>query len=74
MFDLPNVSSNVEKVVVDEATIEENKPPLLVAAKRQEGLRCPVRQQMALFSPLAPVRLRAGLKIPICGPYSTGVN
>ncbi len=29
MFDLPN-TSNVEKVVVDEATIEENKPPLLV--------------------------------------------
>ncbi len=29
MFDLPNIS-NVEKVVVDEATIEENKPPLLV--------------------------------------------
>lgn len=36
MFDLPN-TSNVEKVVVDEATIEENKPPLLVyreAAKK----------------------------------------
>ncbi|MDI1246237.1 MAG: ATP-dependent Clp protease ATP-binding subunit ClpX [Rhodoferax sp.] len=29
MFDLPNVS-NVEKVVLDESTIEENKPPLLV--------------------------------------------
>ncbi len=29
MFDLPN-SSNVDKVVVDESTIEENKPPLLV--------------------------------------------
>ncbi len=29
MFDLPNVS-NVDKVVVDESTIEENKPPLLV--------------------------------------------
>jgi len=29
MFDLPN-TSNVEKVVVDESTIEENKPPLLV--------------------------------------------
>ena len=29
MFDLPNVS-NVEKVVVDEATIEENKAPLLL--------------------------------------------
>jgi ATP-dependent Clp protease ATP-binding subunit ClpX len=29
MFDLPNVS-NVEKVVVDESTIEENKAPLLV--------------------------------------------
>lgn len=29
MFELPN-SSNVEKVVVEEATIEENKPPLLV--------------------------------------------
>jgi ATP-dependent Clp protease ATP-binding subunit ClpX len=29
MYDLPNVS-NVEKVVVDESTIEENKPPLLV--------------------------------------------
>ena len=29
MFDLPN-QSNVEKVVVDESTIEENKPPLLV--------------------------------------------
>jgi len=29
MFDLPN-ASNVDKVVVDESTIEENKPPLLV--------------------------------------------
>ncbi|MFM7026551.1 MAG: ATP-dependent Clp protease ATP-binding subunit ClpX [Limnohabitans sp.] len=29
MFDLPN-QCNVEKVVVDESTIEENKPPLLV--------------------------------------------
>jgi ATP-dependent Clp protease ATP-binding subunit ClpX len=29
MYDLPNVS-NVEKVVVDESTIDENKPPLLV--------------------------------------------
>jgi ATP-dependent Clp protease ATP-binding subunit ClpX len=29
MFDLPN-TSNVDKVVVDESTIEENKPPLLV--------------------------------------------
>ena len=29
MYELPN-STNVEKVVVDEATIEENKPPLLV--------------------------------------------
>jgi ATP-dependent Clp protease ATP-binding subunit ClpX len=36
MFDLPN-AANVEKVVVDESTIEENKPPLLVyreAAKK----------------------------------------
>jgi ATP-dependent Clp protease ATP-binding subunit ClpX len=36
MFDLPN-SSNVEKVVVEESTVEENKPPLLVyreAAKK----------------------------------------
>jgi len=36
MFELPNIS-NVEKVVVDESTIEENKPPLLVyreAAKK----------------------------------------
>ncbi|MFN7446213.1 MAG: ATP-dependent Clp protease ATP-binding subunit ClpX, partial [Curvibacter sp.] len=36
MFDLPT-SSNVERVVVDESTIEENKPPLLVyreAAKK----------------------------------------
>lgn len=36
MFDLPN-ASNVEKVVVDESTIEENQPPLLVyreAAKK----------------------------------------
>ena len=36
MFDLPN-TSNVEKVVVDESTIEESKPPLLVyreAAKK----------------------------------------
>ena len=36
MFDLPN-SSNVERVVVDESTIDENKPPLLVyreAAKK----------------------------------------
>ena len=29
MFDLPT-ASNVDKVVVDESTIEENKPPLLV--------------------------------------------
>ncbi len=29
MFELPN-TSNVEKVVVDESTIDENKPPLLV--------------------------------------------
>jgi ATP-dependent Clp protease ATP-binding subunit ClpX len=29
MFDLPNIS-NVEKVVVDESTIEDNKPPFLV--------------------------------------------
>lgn len=29
MFDLPN-TSNVEKVVLDESCIEENKPPLLV--------------------------------------------
>jgi ATP-dependent Clp protease ATP-binding subunit ClpX len=29
MFELPN-TLNVEKVVVEEATIEENKPPLLV--------------------------------------------
>ena len=29
MYELPNVS-NVDKVVVDESTIEENKPPLLV--------------------------------------------
>jgi len=36
MFELPN-AGNVEKVVVDESTIEENKPPLLVyreAAKK----------------------------------------
>ena len=36
MFDLPN-ASNVDKVVVDESTIDENKPPLLVyreAAKK----------------------------------------
>ena len=36
MFELPN-SSNVEKVVVEESTVEENKPPLLVyreAAKK----------------------------------------
>ena len=36
MYELPN-TSNVEKLVVDEATIEENKPPLLVyreAAKK----------------------------------------
>jgi ATP-dependent Clp protease ATP-binding subunit ClpX len=36
MFELPN-SINVEKVVVEESTIEENKPPLLVyreAAKK----------------------------------------
>jgi ATP-dependent Clp protease ATP-binding subunit ClpX len=36
MFDLPH-TSNVDKVVVDESTIEENKPPLLVyreAAKK----------------------------------------
>jgi ATP-dependent Clp protease ATP-binding subunit ClpX len=29
MYDLPN-ATNVEKVVVDESTIDENKPPLLV--------------------------------------------
>ena len=29
MYELPN-ASNVEKVVVDEATIDDNKPPLLV--------------------------------------------
>ncbi len=36
MYELPNVA-NVEKVVLDESTIEENKPPLLVyreAAKK----------------------------------------
>jgi ATP-dependent Clp protease ATP-binding subunit ClpX len=36
MYELPDVA-NVEKVVVDESTIEENKPPLLVyreAAKK----------------------------------------
>ena len=36
MYELPN-QTNVEKVVVEEATIEENKPPLLVyreAAKK----------------------------------------
>jgi len=36
MFELPN-ATNVEKVVLDESTIEENKPPLLVyreAAKK----------------------------------------
>jgi ATP-dependent Clp protease ATP-binding subunit ClpX len=36
MFELPN-TSNVDKVVVDESTIEESKPPLLVyreAAKK----------------------------------------
>jgi ATP-dependent Clp protease ATP-binding subunit ClpX len=29
MFELPN-QSNVEKVVVDESVIDDNKPPLLV--------------------------------------------
>ena len=29
MYELPN-ATNVDKVVVDESTIEENKPPLLV--------------------------------------------
>ena len=36
MFELPN-ATNVDKVVVEESTIEENKPPLLVyreAAKK----------------------------------------
>ncbi len=36
MYELPSVS-NVAKVVVDESTIEENQPPLLVyheAAKK----------------------------------------
>jgi ATP-dependent Clp protease ATP-binding subunit ClpX len=36
MFELPS-TDNVEKVVVDESTIEENKPPLIVyreAAKK----------------------------------------
>jgi hypothetical protein len=38
MFELPN-AANVEKVVVDESTIEENKPPLLVYRERPKGLR-----------------------------------
>ena len=29
MFELPN-ATNVDKVVVEESTIDENKPPLLV--------------------------------------------
>jgi ATP-dependent Clp protease ATP-binding subunit ClpX len=29
MYELPN-ATNVEKVVVDESTIDDNKPPLLV--------------------------------------------
>jgi ATP-dependent Clp protease ATP-binding subunit ClpX len=29
MYELPS-ATNVDKVVVDESTIEENKPPLLV--------------------------------------------
>ena len=36
MFELPN-ATNVDKVVVEESTIDENKPPLLVyreAAKK----------------------------------------
>ena len=36
MFELPNLN-NVEKVVVEDSTIEENKPPLMVyreAAKK----------------------------------------
>ena len=36
MFELPN-TTNVDKVVVEESTIDENKPPLLVyreAAKK----------------------------------------
>ena len=36
MYELPNLT-NVEKVVIEEATVEENKPPLLVyreAAKK----------------------------------------
>jgi ATP-dependent Clp protease ATP-binding subunit ClpX len=33
MFDLPN-ASNVDKVVVDESTIEENKAPCLCTVKR----------------------------------------
>ena len=36
MYELPN-QTNVEKVVIEEATVEENKPPLLVyreAAKK----------------------------------------
>ena len=53
MFDLPN-TSNVEKVVVDEATIEENKPPVLVyregakkawGARHGRALRSPFFQQ-----------------------------
>ena len=59
MFDLPN-TSNVEKVVVDEAASR-------VPRSGQEGLRCPVRactQQPFLSATLAPVRLRARVENP----------
>jgi len=37
MYELPNTSAEVQKVVVDEATITEGKPPLRVLRERQPG-------------------------------------
>jgi len=37
MYELPNTSAQVQKVVVDEATITEGKPPLRVLRERQPG-------------------------------------
>lgn len=54
MFDLPN-SSNVERVVVDESTIDENKPPLLVyreAARRPDKAPRPHLYVLSISSAL----------------------
>ena len=54
MFELPT-AENVEKVVVEEATIEDGKEPLLVyreAAKRPDTLQ--VVKVTAMFAGLPP--------------------